>query len=39
MWKKRVKMDNAPVRIDRKAVLWTSGDLDDLSVIQSFYES
>ena len=27
------------VRIDRKAVLWASGKLDDLPVIQVFYES
>ena len=31
-------MDNAPVRIDRKAVLRTSGDLVDLSAIQPFTE-
>ena len=32
-------MDYAPVRVNRKAVLWTCGDLDDFPVIQTFYES
>lgn len=39
MWRGKQKTDDVPVRIDRKTVLWTSGDLDDLPVIQTFYES
>jgi hypothetical protein len=34
-----VRTKDTPVRINRKAVLWTGGDLDDLSVIQTFYEN
>ena len=36
VWRRRHKTHSAPARIDRKAVLWASGDLNDLPVIQSF---
>ena len=39
VWRGRHKTHSAPIQLDRKAVLWVSGDLDDLALIQIFYES
>ena len=39
VWRERDKTHSSPVRVDREAVLWASGGLDDPPLIQIFYES